>query len=130
MGGACPGFSTEQVIQPAVEVGLIFFVEVDGGLIPVQHLPDHSFKILFFHFFQNAVEEEFAQAAAAHLLGDDEVFQVQPLSFPGAVTDIVQRKTFDPAVDGDDKCPPDGLGAKAAFGEMFRGDGYFWGAFS
>ena len=60
--------STEQLIQPAVEAGLIFFVEIDGGFIPVQHLPDHSLKILFFHFDQEAVEEELAEAAAAHFL--------------------------------------------------------------
>ena len=49
--------------------------------------------------------------------------------FPGTVTDIVQRKSFDLAVDGDHKGPPDGVWAEAAFGEVFRGDGHFVGCF-
>jgi hypothetical protein len=47
------------------------------------------------------------------------------LAFPGAVADIVQRKSFDVAVDGDHEGPPDRVRAEPAFGEVFPGDGHF-----
>ena len=56
-----------------------------------------------------------------------EVFQVHPLAFPCAVTDIVEGETLHLAIDGGYEGPPDGIGAKAAMNKVFQRHGDLFG---
>src|SRR6185437_16965754 len=108
-----------RTIDPArVELRVVFFVEIDSRLVPVEHLPDHSAEAAVFHLLQQPVEKHFPQTHPTHFFGHDDVFEIEPLAFPGAVTDIVKGESFNSSSNSGDKGPPDGMLPETAVFEM------------
>ena len=108
-----------------IQISLVFLVEIDRRFVPLEHLPHDAFELTGARFFDELIEQQFADSFPSAFFGDEDVFEVHGLSFPGRVADVVERKSVDEPVFFRHEGPPDGLISESALCKMFEGDGYF-----
>ncbi len=85
------GFAVDAHDAPLVEhVGSHLFVEVDGGLVPVEDVPLEAVAVLE-GYGGEVAEEGFGDSSAAELGADEEVFEVDAgVAAPGGVEGEVE----------------------------------------
>jgi hypothetical protein len=124
------GFAVNAHDSPLVEhVGSHLFVEVDGGLVPVEDVPLEAVTALEGDGGETG-EEGLGYASASEFGADEEVFEVDAgVAAPGGVEGEVEGHSCRDAVPLGNQALEDGARAEAVAEEVgFGGDGGFRGA--